>query len=100
MSVIIKDMKMPESCYSCPCARHDSFDGIQGYQCNVTLGYIKNEIVRLLDCPLIEIPTPHGRLVDGDALIAAYDAQRKCMAGHARKLMEEAPTIIEAEGEE
>ena len=55
MSVMIKGMEMPENCYECPCARHDSFDGIQGYQCNVTLSYIANEISRLLICPLIEI---------------------------------------------
>lgn len=95
MSVLIKGMKMPEHCGYCRFA----YDGI----CHAlqVMRYDKEtKDGKLIDCPLTEIPTPHGRLIDRDALIAAYDAQHDGEPGRARKLMEEAPTIIEAEGEE
>ena len=95
MSILIKGMKMPEHCGYCRFA----YDGI----CHAlqVMRYGKEtKDGKLIDCPLTEIPTPHGRLIDRDALIAAYDAQHEGVAGRARKLMEEAPTIIEAEGEE
>ena len=95
MSILIKGMKMPEHCGYCRFA----YDGI----CHAlqVMRYDKEtKDGKLIDCPLTEIPTPHGRLIDRDALIAAYDAQHDGEPGRARKLMEEAPTIIEAEGEE
>ena len=95
MSVMIKGMEIPEHCGYCRFA----YDGI----CHAlqVMRYDKEtKDGKLIDCPLTEIPTPHGRLIDRDALIAAYDAQHEGVAGRARKLMEEAPTIIEAEGEE
>ena len=94
MSILIKGMKMPEHCGYCRFA----YDGI----CHAlqVMRYDKEtKDGKLIDCPLTEIPTPHGRLIDRDALIAAYDAQHDGEPGRARKLMEEAPTIIEAEGE-
>lgn len=95
MSILIKGMKMPEHCGYCRFA----YDGI----CHAlqVMRYDKEtKDGKLIDCPLTEIQTPHGRLIDRDALIAAYDAQHDGEPGRARKLMEEAPTIIEAEGEE
>ena len=47
MSILIKGMKMPESCDMCP---------IEGCE------YINKKFT----CPLVEIPTPHGRLIDAD----------------------------------
>ena len=95
MSVLIKGMKMPEHCGYC----RFSYDGICHALQRVKYPQDMKD-GKLADCPLVEIPTPHGRLIDGDALIAAYDAQHDGEPGRARKLMEEAPTIIEAEGEE
>ena len=102
MSILIKGMKMPESCSRCELVG-DGSDAVFSWSCPFVgeiykIGRLTKG--RLDDCPLVEIPTPHGRLIDGDALIAAYDAQHEGVAGRARKLMEEAPTIIEAEGEE
>lgn len=43
MAVLIPNMKLPESCWECPCFRHDTTmkDGFVAYpfayQCNVTL---------------------------------------------------------------
>jgi hypothetical protein len=64
------------------------------------------------DCPLIEVPTPHGRLIDageaishpnmaeknGRKLNPNYDKEwfRHCVT-YARLVIETSPTIIEAE---
>ena len=48
-------------------------------------------------CPLIDISTPHGDLVDRDKLVAEYDRQHKGPAGGARAIMLDAPAVIEAE---
>lgn len=94
--MIIKEMEMPDRCANCDywrsCKVIDKYDFLESAR--------KVCAERPMDCPLVEIPTPHGRLIDGDTLIAAYDAQHEGEPGRARKLMEDAPTIIEAEGEE
>ena len=65
MSVLIKGMDMPESCCECPC-EYDSF------RCNVTgtkfwdIEDFDTLTQRLPNCPLVEIKTPHGRLIDAD----------------------------------
>ena len=61
MSVLIKGMKMPKNC--CYCAL-----GIYEYPCNFTNQEHLWEDGRPPDCPLIEVPTPHGRLIDADSL--------------------------------
>ena len=48
------DIDMPETCAECPCLRHDSIDGINAYQCNVTLGIRKNIDRKPKWCPLKE----------------------------------------------
>ena len=48
-------------------------------------------------CPLIEVTTPHGDLVDRSELLAEYDRQHKGPAGGARRIMEQATAIIKAE---
>ena len=72
MSVFIKSMKMPESCSECQCLRHDSIDFASAYQCNLTFTTFDDNSTemwteRLPNCPLVEIPTPHSRLIDADA---------------------------------
>ena len=48
-------------------------------------------------CPLVEVKTPHGDLVDRSELLAEYDRQHKGPAGGARRIMEQAKAVIEAE---
>ena len=56
MSVLVKGMKMPDSCYHCKIAESCGH-------------YIANYTDRRHpDCPLIALPEHHGRLVDADAL--------------------------------
>ena len=60
MSILIKGMKMPTSCLSCP---------LQGgtADCRLTQKtYNWGLTERPSDCPLVLV-TPHGRLIDADA---------------------------------
>jgi hypothetical protein len=63
-------------------------------------------------CPLVEVPTPHGRLGDLDALVKdlavyrgghnegyGFDGGMYEAYNNSIELVEEAPTVIEAEGE-
>lgn len=98
MSLIIKGMKMPCMCCVCPC--HDWDMEANRYYCQALKDEprIIDENTRRDDCPLIEIPTPHGRLIDADALQAEADSQPCFWKGVIDELMvSEAPTIIEAE---
>ena len=105
MSVLIKGMEMPKTCEACDFCQWSNFH--QTAVCNrcdykpvcmdCGTDYRRG---RASFCPLVEIPTPHGDLVDRDELLAEYDRQHKGLAGGARRIMEDAPTIIEAEGSE
>ena len=55
-SVIVKGMKMPDSCYHCKIAE----------SCGHYIANYTNR--RHPDCPLVALPDKHGRLVDADAL--------------------------------
>ena len=77
MGVYIKGMEMPKSCVSC------SFQGFGGRMnerilCMLTgtNDYI-NQQSKFADCPLVEVPTPHGRLIDADALLESIKEARK-----------------------
>lgn len=98
MSLIIKGMEMPCMCCVCPC--HDWDMEANRYYCQALKDEprIIDENTRRDDCPLAEIPTPHGRLIDADALQAEADSQPCFWEGVIDELMvSEAPTIIEAE---
>ena len=94
MSILIKGMEVPSSCYDCNCFIKDS-DGLD-YCCLLMRDICDNE-KKEDDCPLIEVP-PHGRLIDADAISEddrqvygfynSYDLQQ---------LLDNCPTIIEAE---
>ena len=94
MSVIVKNMEMPKNCWECCLSDIDDDFG----RCCLYSGIACLTIGRQDNCPLVEIPTPHGDLVDRDALIAEYDRQHKGPAGGARRIMEQTKTVIEAEG--
>ena len=62
MSLIIKGMDMPKSCYDC-----DLFSG-EGFLCplviETTNDWSREFMYKRVDeCPLVEIPTPRGRLI-------------------------------------
>ena len=68
MSVLIKGMEMPKSCLICVC---DIPKGNCDLWRNQTPEEHRRE--RHPDCPLVEVPTPHGRLIDADALVHDLD---------------------------
>ena len=65
MSIIIKDMDLPEDCFSCP-LKEEGF-------CNLTNAYAVNLYKRNSDCPLIPLPEHHSRLIDADTVIEAEE---------------------------
>ena len=106
MSLLIKDMKMPKCCNNCEFHWEEdvSFEII--HQCQVKTGYIDNADIHSFpyDCPLVELPEKHGRLIDADALIKALirkEPFNDCARVVIAECMEEvrhAPTVIETEG--
>ena len=65
MSILIRGMEMPTSCYLCPCNKDDGFGfftcGITHCDCDFR--------VRPATCPLVPFP-PNGRLIDGCSAVA------------------------------
>ena len=104
MSVLIKGMKMPERCEGCLMYRHNAeYD--YAYCCISSVNVLGHGNARLNNCPLVEVPTPHGRLVDADetkeALRRAEALTRAFGYHNVIQTVSEVPTIIEAEeGEE
>lgn len=98
--IVIRGMGMPTNCSGCKLAQHQLFS--RSIRCPI-LGYsvaYYDEGIHYEehDCPLIEIPTPHGRLIDADRLISE-NAMIKYDWSEAVDVedIKNAPTIIEAE---
>lgn len=69
MSVLIKGMKMPESCHQCV-AGYGGFC----FVCSAEDDGVCPDHGRPEWCPLVELP-PHGRLIDADELVADIKGQ-------------------------
>ena len=61
MSVLIKGMEMPALCQECD-MYIDGACYAKGYRDYQSI----MDMSKPDDCPLIEVPTPHGRLIDAD----------------------------------
>ena len=112
MSVLIIDLKMPKNCVECPLQHcfylpHNYLNAklyeTPALVCAAVGAKIENGTKREDYCPLIEVP-PHGRLIDADALDKHIynDVPLKVFGNIARMadmrtLIDDAPTIIEAE---
>ena len=115
MSVLIKGMKMPTSCARCPMLDGDRLDGL----CHAASRWLDDDEYwtwyvypegdmddsKPCNCPLIELPSPHGKLIDVSSLDPYNDMwKRKCipmeMVYNARAVAYEAPAILEAEVED
>lgn len=105
MSVIIKGMKMPKSCDSCDLIQFDD-EGLEAHcplspyyrWCGTPPDY------RPEGCPLVKVPTPHGRLIDAERLfnifepITSFPEDEQIMYVEAfLTAIKQAQTIIEAE---
>lgn len=110
MSVLVKDMNLPENCFDC-----DFSNRGRSACCIRTRNPIGifNGLVRPRDCPLVPLPEKHGRLIDADALFkhlfltdGGYIANDRdsdgwphvCTYESIKKAIHEALTIIEVEG--
>ena len=93
MSVLIKGMKMPKSCVDCILYDLDS------EQCPIYAIYKEDfSEKRFEKCPLIEVPTPHGRLIDADALkLKKYHSTENMENAVAVAEIDWMPTVIGAE---
>ena len=71
MSVIVRGMEMPENCYEGPFGMYDyvtlrrTAKANNKWKCVIT-GKSVTSTKRNRFCPLSEVPTPHGRLIDAD----------------------------------
>ena len=107
MSILVKGLPMPESCKTClfrrecqnPWGFWTNHCGLYTW-CGITPDKIPEE------CRLVEIPTPHGELIDRSK-IGLTNFECFMFAGDFREAflayinkVECAPTIIEAEGGE
>ena len=105
--ILIRGMEMPETCASC---EWSYYVGNGRAMCKKVSMRDKTEIMakRKADfCPLVEVPTPHGRLIDADALKeegADIHMDYVCDGyvedttwGYSDDLLDSQPTIIEAE---
>ena len=101
MSVLVRGMKMPNYCADCCLIEEDEEHTPYCPIINKSIDSWNLWISRLSDCPLIEVFTPHGRLID-EKCINEVTAWR---GGYDNKIYgsifeTDAPTVIEAEGEE
>ena len=103
MSVIVKGMEMPKNCWECSLSDIDDDYG----RCCLYSGIACLTIGRQDNCPLVEIPTPHGDLVDLNDTVHPNDSMRRmtideqlrrtCEGWSAEK---KNCVVIEAEGSE
>ena len=78
MSVIIKGMEMPKNCRECNFCSEINFEGYLWFDFYCRAKDKEFDLDKNKDkpnwCPLVEIPTPHGRLIDADAIDYRNDA--------------------------
>lgn len=106
MSLLIKGMEMPVGCWwrdnlglyrECPLFDRDHYC----YKLNREVS--DNNAKRPFDCPLAEVPTPHGRLIDADKLEVhdGWLSEAEDYSTHITfvysNAIDCAPTVIEAE---
>ena len=105
MSVLIKGIEIPKNCLECMFRmsywkRALTPSGeIFTYGCMLNGKEINILEKRCKDCPIVEIPTPHGRLIDADELIGYLNewlSDSVALFGFTR-IINHQPIIIEAE---
>ena len=105
MSVIVRGMEMPDCCGHCPfrikANPDENICRASGELFEETLGILTKW--RHSSCPLVDIPTPHGDLIDRNNL-GATDFELIMCNGNFEELarmlvekIEKAPTVIEEE---
>ena len=114
MSILIKDMEMPESCDKCRFCVNGFTDEAPMYECGVqsydNVSVLVESGGKPFDfrpdwCPLIEIPTPHGRMIDADKLkgrlvLHGNSSEQVQLYANICEWIDLQETVIEAEGSE
>lgn len=105
MGIYIKGMKMPHDCEVCPCLQYFP---VGTFACGVTHTMIGIGD-KLKNCPLVEVPTPHGDLIDRKKLLENAGGVYTARPDEAQKIQHEinkvlfaiqdASAVIETEGE-
>lgn len=102
MSVIIKGMDMPSSCANCNGCVNIGVLSL----CVLGDMFIDDDTQIDPDCPLVEIPSGHGRLIDVGKIPSTVGYYRLASGEQLEKhfyeieYIKNAPTILDAEGEE
>ena len=104
MSVIVKGMDMPKNCAYCPLSEYRNTSLGQILDCK-RIGTVGSAVRGTHDvlnhrhpnCPLAEIHTPHGRLIDIDDAIESYGERAELGYVSQSKFLN---VVIEAEGGE
>lgn len=96
MSVVIKGIDKPKSCFGCDFNMYDCY-------CKISHGEIdRDDWTCDKPCSIVEVPAPHGRLIDADALLE--DVRKNSVSysadDFAHEWVDVQPTVIEAEGTE
>lgn len=100
MSILVKGMEMPHDCEECKLCIIIPVGDYEILRKCVALNKRAEYVIRRKDCPLIELPKNHGRLVDLDDLIAAgWQLSRDNIftGKYEIALLSSVPTIIPAE---
>ena len=101
MSKCVVRMEMPKGCGSCPIANL-WYCSINNEQVgDLLMGYPEN---RPANCPIIcALPEGHGRLADKDEMLKKIENYHRYMTigreSDPRCIIEDAPTIVQAEAE-
>lgn len=91
MGVYIKEYQIPNSCEDC-FINEDICDLWED------IPLMERGEVRHEHCPLVEVLTPHGKLIDADKLYTTVQSNESADA-YVRFLLRHSPTVIEAESE-
>ena len=108
--ILIKGVDMPGFCIDCPCGHVDNSEYPKQklfcygqYECpELDINEVRNKVK---NCPLVEVPTPHGRLIDADKVLSEIreivkaDTERGkiTFAVDIFRPINNAPTVIDAE---
>ena len=112
MSILIKGMEMPSCCYDCTFSAWSNLHRTKACKCGSHYyepcfeDYSREFYEKRADfCPLVEVPVPHGRLIDADALIARMESDAEQMEEPIAQMftyaaindVKHSETVIEAE---
>ena len=107
MSILLSGIEMPRTCYYCRFQLLKSLSLgdnrlIYFHSCSLLCKNVDDyENNRREDCPLVEVPTPHGRLIDADKIEYNFEVnENTTMEGCefvTKCEVDRVPTIVEKE---